>query len=481
MKSNTKTKTRMRKTFLSLLILIGLVSCKQTNETAKLNVAHTEKSQKLDSLYSEMLKYGEFNGNLLIAENDTIILQKSYGIANRENNEQLTENSIFNLASVTKQFTATAIYLLVKEGKLSLDDEMSKYIPELDFYKGITINHLVHHTSGLTDYMRLLDEKGDKSKIATNDYVIELFSKEKPKLDFEPNEKWAYSNTGYLLLASIIEKVSNKSYGEFLKEKIFNPLEMNNTDVLFVYKDSLKIDNLALGYTTDSIGNYVGHNDYAKSFDGVYGQGRMYSTTSDLYKWDRAIKNNKILSEEDTKTLFSNSKLNSGENTNYGFGWFLKDSKEYGNYVAHSGGWAGYITYIEKHFDKDKTIILLQNNGNGTGKTRIPIENTQKILYGQPIEQTYRLSDEIQQKYAGVYVSEKGNETEILFKDKALWVVMNPEMKFELMPDTETKFIVNGFRPEVTYEFILDENGEVEKYRVQQPEQGVDRTSIRKK
>ena len=126
-----------------------------------------------------MFKYGEFNGNVLIAENDTIILQKSYGLANRENDLLLNENSIFNLASVTKQFTATAIYLLVKGGELSLDDEMSKYIPELDFYKGITINHLVHHTSGLTDYMRLLDEKGDKSKIATNDYVIELFAKEK--------------------------------------------------------------------------------------------------------------------------------------------------------------------------------------------------------------------------------------------------------------------------------------------------------------
>src|SRR5699024_9221676 len=216
----------MKRTFLILLILTGLVSCKQPNKTVNLNIAHTEKSQKLDSLYSEMLKYGEFNGNILIAENDTIILQKSYGIANRENNDSLTKNSIFNLASVTKQFTATAIYLLAKEGKLSLNDEMLKYIPELDFYKGITINHLIHHTSGLPDYMRLLDEKGDKSKIATNDYVIELFAKEKPELDFEPNEKWDYSNTGYLLLASIIERVSNKTYGEFLKDKLFKPLKM---------------------------------------------------------------------------------------------------------------------------------------------------------------------------------------------------------------------------------------------------------------
>jgi len=358
---------------------------------------------------------------------------------------------------------------------------MSKYIPELDFYKGITIDHLVRHTSGLTDYIRLLDKKGDKSKIATNHYIIELFAKEKPELDFKPNEKWAYSNTGYFLLASIIERVSNRIYGDFLKEKIFNPLGMNNTDVLFVYRDSLQIDNLALGYTTDSTGTYVAQNDFAKSFDGVYGQGRMYSTTVDLYKWDRSLKNNKLLSREDTKTLFSNSKLNSGDSTDYGFGWFLDNSEEYGTYVGHSGGWSGYINYIEKHFDQDKTIILLQNNGNGTGKTRIPIEDTQKILYGQPFEPNYRLPDEILQKYAGIYVSEEGNETEVLFKDKSLWLVMNHKRKLELIPETEKKFRIRRYRQKVTYEFILNKNGEVEKYREQQPEQGVERTSIRKK
>lgn len=471
----------MKKTFLCLLIIIGLISCRQTYVLTKLNVAHAEKSQKLDSLYTEMMIYGEFNGNVLIAENDTIILQKSYGIANRESNEPLTDNSIFNLASVTKQFTAMAIYLLVKEGKLSLDDEMSKYIPELNFYKGVTINHLVHHTSGLPDYMRLFEEKGDKSIIATNDYVIKLFAKEKPKLLFEPNEKWNYSNTGYFLLASIIERVTNNSYREFLKQKIFQPLEMKYTDVFFVYKDSLKIDNLALGYTADSTGIYVRDSDYAIAFDGVYGQGRIYSTTIDLFKWINGLKNYKLLSKEDTKNLFSNAKLNSGKNTNYGFGWFLNDHEEYGNYLDHSGSWSGYITYIENHLDRDKTIIILQNNGNATGKTRIPIDNTQKILYRKKVQPTLRLPDILQEKYAGIYVSETGNETKILYKDKSLWVVMSPEMEFELLPDTETKFIVDGFSPQVTYEFILDENGVVEKYRVQQPEQGVDRTAIRKK
>ncbi len=471
----------MNKIFLSLLIVTGLISCKQTYVTTKLNKNHNEKAKKLDSLYSEMFKYGEFNGNILIAEKDTIILQKSYGIADRENGIPLNENSIFNLASITKQFTATAIYLLDIDKKLSLDDEISKFLPELNFYKGVKIKHLIHHTSGLPDYMKLYDEKGDKFKIVTNDYVIELFAKEKPKLLFEPNEKWNYSNTGYFLLASIIERVSKNNYSDFLKERIFKPLKMNQTNVYFVYKDSLQVKNLAVGYSEDSLGNFIGNIKYAKTFDGVYGQGRIYSTTADLFKWAKELKSNNLLSKVDTKNLFNDSKLNSGKNTNYGFGWFLNESKEYGHYIDHSGSWAGYITFIEKHLENDKTIIILQNNGNATGKTKIPIENTQKILYGKPTEPTFRLSKDIQTKYSGIYVSEDGNETEILFKDKALWYVMNVNVKLELIPKSKTHFIVDGFSPQVTFNFILKENGEIEQLRVQQPEQGVDVISKRKK
>lgn len=471
----------MNKIFLSLLIVTGLISCKQTYVTTKLNKFHNEKAKKLDSLYSEMFKYGEFNGNVLIAEGDTIILKKSYGVADRKNETPLNENSIFNLASITKQFTATAIYLLVKDKKLSLDDEISKFLPELNFYKEVRIKHLIHHTSGLPDYMDLYDEKGDKFKFVTNDYIIELFAKERPSLLFEPNEKWNYSNTGYLLLASIIERVSKDKYSDFLKERIFKPLKMNQTGVYFVYTDGLKLKNLAVGYSEDSLGNFIGNIKYAKTFDGVYGQGRIYSTTTDLFKWAKELKSNNLLSKVDTEYLFNDSKLNSGENTNYGFGWFLNKSKEYGNYIDHSGSWAGYITFIEKHLENDKTIIILQNNGNATGKTKIPIENTQKIVFGNKITPNFRISEEILKRYEGIYVSEKGGETKILFKNNSLWIIMSSEMKFELLPETQTKFIVDGFSPQVTYEFIYNQNGEIEKCRVQQPEQKIDRTLTRKK
>lgn len=147
--------------------------------------------------------------------------------------------------------------------------------------------------------------------------------------------------------------------------------------------------------------------------------------------------------------------------------------------ASHSGGWAGYISYIERHLGNDKTIIVLQNQA--TRKSENPIKNTRNVLYGLPIEKKFQLSDEILSKYAGTYISYNDREEEILFEDGKLWVPLNPEVNLDLIPVSETKFIVNGFNPEISYEFILDEKGDVLKYRAQQPEQGIDITSMRKK
>jgi CubicO group peptidase (beta-lactamase class C family) len=468
-----KEKSKMKN---CLIIFIALILGLTAGPTLAQTNNVREKVKELDAFYTDLHNYGEFNGNILVAERGKIIYRKSFGIANLETRAKLNENSLFYLASVTKQFTATAILLLAKEGKLSLADDITEHIPELSFYKGVTIDHLIRHTSGMPDYMQLLDKKWDKSKVAANVDVINLMSREKPALEFVPNEKWEYSNTGYVLLASIIERASHKPYNEYLEERIFKPMNMKNTAVL---KDNLNVKNLALGYEETSKGDYTTDIElkYAES---VYGPGRLYSTVNDLLKWDRALKNKRLISGEDQKLMFSNSKLNSGENTNYGLGWFLKDDEKFGKLVYHSGKWVGYITFLERDLESDKTIIILQNNANATGKERLLAEDTRKILHGLPVALPYRLPDEILKSYAGSYINEKGAEVKISFKDRSLWV---PAMgtKFELMPVSESKFKVNGFRPEVTYEFIKDKSGTVEKYRVRQSETGVEQTSLRKK
>lgn len=429
-------------------------------------------ADRLDSLYTELNKYGEFNGNVLVADKGNEIYSKSFGLSDKDNGVPLTPNSLFYLASVSKQFTATAIVILANEGKLHYDDSIARYIPELGFYDGLTIANLIYHTSGLPDYLDLFQKDWDSIGTITNNEAIKRLGEQRPELRFVPGEKWEYSNTGYLLLASIIERVTNQTYGSFLDEHIFGPLKMNDTGVLFVYKDNLTCQKIAKAHFDNPEDL-----EYVRKLDGTYGQAKIYSTVNDLLKWDRALNNNILISQEDKNHMFTSSVLNSGKETGYGFGWYIQNEEPFKKMVFHSGYFPGYLTYLEHHLDTDKTIIILQSNENGTGKKRLPIKETRSILYDIPIINDFRLSDKVLQLYEGVYVNEKGKDVLINFKYHSLWTANG----FELIPVSKTKFKVNGFRPEVTYTFKLDEMGTVLGYRIEQPEQGVNITLERKR
>ncbi len=347
------------------------------------------KSMQLDSLYNNLFQQGKFNGNVLVAESGNIIFEKAYGMADIENQVALNPSTSFELASVSKQFTAMGIVQLEKEGKLSLEDEMSKYIPELVHYDGITIKHLLIHTGGMADYFDLAEKYWDKAKIATNDDIIRLFQKHQPERLFQPNESYEYSNTGYLLLGSIIERVSGKTFENYLSEKIFLPLDMQNT---FVYRrryEPRTVENYAQGYVySDSLARKVlpdelASESYVIYLDGIVGDGMVNSNIYDLLKWDRALYSNKLINEEDKKHIFSSYKTSNDDDTNYGFGWGIDNTKDYGKIASHAGGWVGYITYIERHLDNDKTIIILQNQV--MDEIALPRKKTRKILYNIPM------------------------------------------------------------------------------------------------
>ena len=377
------------------------------------NAQEKTKADKLDSLFTKNYEDKIFNGNVLIAEKGKIIFQKSFGVADYETKRLLNNATIFELASVSKQFTAMGIVMLEKQGKLKYDDPISKFIPELSFYKNITVRNLLNHTSGLPDYIEIFSEKWDKSKFATNKDIVTEFAKYKPEILFQPNEKYEYSNTGYALLGYIIEKVSGQSFGDYLEANIFKPLGMKNT---LVYRSRFQpkaIENYAKGFIENDFGFIISPDALGKSFlsyylDGIVGDGMVNSTTEDLLKWDRSLYTDKLVNEKDKAVIFQAAKLNDGKMTNYGFGWQIGENKEYGKVVAHSGSWAGYTNYIERNLSKDQTIIILQNID--THKTEIPAQSARKIINNEKIIVTTAkkavYSDKELNQFLGVYSAE---------------------------------------------------------------------------
>lgn len=417
-----------------------------------------QKAAKLDSLFSHLHQEGRFNGNVLIAEKGIPVFQKSYGYADEANQQKLDQNTVFDLASVSKEFTATAIRLLEKRGKLKTEDPIADYIPELDFYKGVKIRHLIHHTSGLPDFMVVLGKQWNPENTAFNIDFVNLFNELRPEMESEPGEKFSYSNTGYALLGLIIERVSEKTYGEFLKENIFDPLEMNDTRVYRHFYDDQIFTDYALGYISDSTGGKIAvddlpHTNFRHYLDGIVGAGQIKSTTDDLLKWDRALYKDDLFDKEDKELFFSPVQLNDGKSLFYGFGWVLKNTENYGKIIYHPGRWAGYVNHFERDLENDKTIIILQNND--LERTITPKNRVRDILYGtQPVQ----LPEEILKSYTGTYKN-KNRSFEIRFEDRKLYYVNASGNEFEMRADSEKQFIASQYLFDAHFTFEKDKNG----------------------
>lgn len=423
---------------------------------------------RIDELISMLYNQQQFNGTILIAENGKITFKKSYGIANEETKKPIDENTIFELASVSKQFTAMGIVILKERGKLSYEDKLTKFFPALDEYKDVTVRNLLTHTSGLPDYinptrLQLLDQ----NKINKNDDLIDFLVKQKLQLSFAPGTKFSYSNTGYVLLASIIEKVSGVTYADFLKRNIFNPLKMKNT---FVYNRRLaprKLNNYAYGYGfSEKENKYVLPDNVAKFvvfLDGIVGDGNISSTALDLLKWDQALRAGKLISKQGLQEIYSPAILNDGTQTKYGFGWFIGDKKDYGNYVYHSGGFPGYVTYIARYLTTNKTLIILQNHHGSV----LPASNLTEILYNKPITKIYpkqiQLDEKSIEKFVGEY-RDKDDEKLIITITKGNNCLIYNSTKHQnwnlkLFPESDKSFFAKDTNFQI--EFTSMEKGDI--------------------
>lgn len=381
--------------------------------------------KKLDSVFTVMYNQNQFNGSVLIADKGKIIFSKGYGYRDILSKWQNNPKTIFELASCAKQFTAAAIVLLHRQGLLQYEDKITKYLPELGTWQAATIYDLIRHTSGLPEYLVDMSNNWDSTKIATNNDLIKFYSQRKDTLTFSPGSMYRYSNTNYAVLASIIERVSGKSFAAFLETHIFQPLKMKHTFVYNRRQQPKKLENYATGYvwkkksfekvTSESPG--YGDN-MVYYLDGIVGNAKVNSTTSDIYKWILALKKNTFFTKEEFELMTNITKTSKDKNVSYGFGLELAKGKQ-GLSFGHTGSWDGYATFIYHHMGKDRTIITLQNFNKGA----YPFETINQIIDGKPIKIEYprkiSMSNSQIKKFVGEYVDEsnKDNVQLITFLD----------------------------------------------------------------
>jgi D-alanyl-D-alanine carboxypeptidase len=291
--------------------------------------------------------------SIAIVKNGKLAKAKGYGLANVELNVPANEQTIFQWASITKQFTGAAIQLLAQEGKLNVDDLLSKYYATAPkAWSNVTLRHLLTHTSGILSYTSVLKFREDPRKDFSGEQVID-FVRDAP-LEFMPGDKYKYSNTGYYLLGYVIEKVSGLSYREFLAERIFRPLNMETADF---NERSRVVPHRASGY---AVSKGTLRNAEFVSPTQPFAAGALIGSVLDLAKWDAALYGEVLLPEKARQEMWTPVKLNNRETFPYGFGWSFGKYRDY-SYMAHGGGIQGFATYIARFTDNKLTVIVLMN------------------------------------------------------------------------------------------------------------------------
>jgi CubicO group peptidase (beta-lactamase class C family) len=288
--------------------------------------------------------------SLAVIKDGRIVLAKGYGLANVEHQVPVKPETIFQSGSVGKQFTATAVMMLMEEGKLSLDDKITKYFPDSPTaWRDITVRHLLTHTSGMTDYPQDFDLRRDYSE-------DDLYQRIKMiPLAFQPGEKWSYSNLAYVMLGILIHKVSGKFYGDFLQERVFKPLEMSTARVI---SEADIVPNRAAGYRLVN-GELKNQNWVSPSLN-TTADGALYLTVYDMAKWDAALYTGKLLKRSSLEQMWTPVKLNNGKTFPYGFGWALGEIRGH-RIIEHGGSWQGFKSQISRYPDDKLTVVLFAN------------------------------------------------------------------------------------------------------------------------
>ncbi|HEX8735364.1 MAG TPA: serine hydrolase [Pyrinomonadaceae bacterium] len=334
--------------------------------------------ETIDAVLNRLNREEAFSGNVLISEKDKIIYAKSFGYANAETKTPLTPETIFLIGSVAKTLTAVAVLQLKEQGKLTLDDSLARHLPELP-YKNVTLRHLLTHTSGVLEYQSPEVIKEIAGRGVGNAELVNIFARLNPKLEFAPGSRWDYSNTNFILLARVVEKISNKNFPQFVRENIFVPARMTRSFVGINNAPAPLKKTIAAGYrftnpladAAVNVETLEGARQAYATKQNLYGAGNVFSTTVDLLKFHRALQRGKLLKKQTLAEMYSPAKLSTGENynsfsrTNYpsgnALGWFAANDESRGIIVYHPGGDIGYTSYFLRNTTKDQTVIILSN------------------------------------------------------------------------------------------------------------------------
>jgi len=393
---------------------------------------------------------------ILVSKDGNIIYQNGFGYADIEKKQVVKPDTKFRIGSITKQFTASAILRLQEEGKISVTDKLSKFIPDFPRGNEVTIHHLLTHTSGIHSYTAKPDF-GDKVTAPITEEALIASFKNDP-FDFSPGEKWQYNNSGYFLLGYIIRKVTGKPYGDYLKETFFDPLHMKNTGI---HTAALQLEKEAKGYTKEN--NQYKPVNWDMSWAG--GAGAIYSTVEDLNTWNDAVFSGKVINEKSLKEAFTPALLNDGkkpDNAAYGYGW------QFGNYrgediIQHGGGLQGFISQLARYPEENVTVAILTNVT--PSEVNLSSDVIAEFILWDKMEtqksNTVNTSvSENVEKYVGRYDFKNGAVMIVTSENNNLSAQLTGQQKFPIFPSGEGEYFRKVVNAKI--KFVTNANGEVE-------------------
>jgi len=414
-----------------------------------------ERSAKVDAIVSSLVGAATPGAAVIVIHDGKVVHKSGYGLADVEAKAPITTATTFDLASVSKQFTAMAIMILAERGKLGYADPLTKFFPEFPAYASrITVRHLLNHTSGLPDYMEVFQKRpaGISSEPTSREAITMLAQLQEPR--FAPGDKWEYSNSGYVVLAQIAEKASGTPFPAFMKANVFDPLGMTST----IVSDQVKAPSVKRAVSYAPAGGGFRNADYTP-LNKIYGDGNVNTSVEDMAKWDQALYADRLVRQSTLAEAFTPAKLNNGSMTSYGFGWTIETVNGL-RVLSHGGGWAGFRTHILRIPAERFTVIVLSNVANFTpGPVGRRVAN---VYLGDkvPVKPVVSVDPKTLATYAGRYELRPGLVIEVTVEAGALVATPTGQAKQRLAAESQTKFYIIASE-DIGMTFNTDASGKV--------------------